>query len=254
MFARQTGEQLVYRLHDVLPQDFRAYVLDFFSRGGLGLNVTVPHKVAAAELANQLTPRAERAAAVNTLAIQRDNRILGDNTDGAGLVHDLRGNLSVKLTGRRVLIVGAGGATRGVVAPLLVLRPAELVIANRTAERAHAFAADFQDLGAVRGCGFDELGDEAYDVIINATSASLAGEVPAIPAGVIKSDSLCYDMAYSKGDTPFVKWAKESGCARAVQGWGMLVEQAAESFQLWRGIRPKTKPVLEALRERATAA
>jgi shikimate dehydrogenase len=238
----------------VLPQDFRAYVLDFFSRGGRGLNVTVPHKVAAAELANELTPRAERATAVNTLAVQRDNRILGDNTDGAGLVHDLRDNLSVNLAGRRVLIVGAGGATRGVVAPLLVLRPTELVIANRTAERAHAFAADFQDLGAVRGCGFDELGDVAYDVVINATSASLAGEVPAIPASVIHSDSLCYDMAYSKGDTPFLKWAKETGCARAVQGWGMLVEQAAESFQLWRGVRPQTRPVLEALRERATSS
>jgi shikimate dehydrogenase len=253
MFARQTGEQLVYRLHDVEPQDFRSYVLDFFSRGGRGLNVTVPHKVAAAELANQLTPRAERAAAVNTLAIQRDNRILGDNTDGAGLVHDLRDNLALNLAGHRILIVGAGGATRGVVAPLLVLRPAELVIANRTAERAHAFAADFKDLGNVRGCGFDDLGDDPYDLIINATSASLAGEVPAISTSVIKGDSVCYDMAYSKGDTPFLKWAKENGCAAAVQGWGMLVEQAAESFQLWRGARPQTRPVLEALRERATA-
>jgi len=254
MFARQTGELLTYRLHDVLPQDFRAYVLDFFSRGGRGLNVTVPHKVAAAALANELTPRAERAAAVNTLAVQRDNRVLGDNTDGAGLVHDLRDNLSVNLVGRRLLIVGAGGATRGVVAPLLVLRPAELVIANRTAERARALAADFEDVGAVRGCGFEDLGEGAYDVVINATSASLAGEVPAIPVSTIKSESLCYDMAYSKGDTPFLKWAREAGCTRAVQGWGMLVEQAAESFQLWRGVRPQTRPVLEALRERATSS
>jgi shikimate dehydrogenase len=251
LFARQTGEHLVYRLHDVLPENFRAYVLDFFSRGGRGLNVTVPHKVAAAELANELTPRAERAGAVNTLAIQRDNRLLGDNTDGAGLVHDLRDNLSANLSGRRVLIVGAGGATRGVVAPLLVLRPAELVIANRTADRARAFAEDFKELGTIRGCGFDDLADTSYDVVINATSASLAGEIPAIPASVIKPDSLCYDMAYSKGDTPFLKWAKENGCAKAVQGWGMLVEQAAESFQLWRGVRPQTRPVLEALRERA---
>ena len=253
MFARQTDEQMIYRLHDVLPQDFRAYVLDFFSRGGRGLNVTVPHKMAAAELANELTPRAERAVAVNTLAVQRDNRLLGDNTDGAGLVHDLRDNLSVNLAGRRVLIVGAGGATRGVVAPLLVLRPAELVVANRTADRAHAFAADFRDVGAVRGCGFDDVGKHPYDVVINATSASLAGEVPAIPTTVIKTDTLCYDMAYSKGDTPFLKWARDNGCARAIQGWGMLVEQAAESFQLWRGVRPQTKPVLEALRERATS-
>jgi shikimate dehydrogenase len=138
------------------------------------------------------------------------------------------------------------------VAPLLVLRPAELIIANRTPERARAFAADFQDLGAVRGCGFDDLGDVACDVVINATSASLAGEVPAIPASVIHSESLCYDMAYSKGETPFLRWAKENGCARAVQGWGMLVGQAAESFQLWRGVRPQTRPVLDALRERAS--
>src|SRR5581483_12138864 len=137
MFARQTGEDLVYRLHDVTPEDFRTYVLAFFERGGRGLNVTVPHKLAAADLANELTPRAERAGAVNTLMLKRDNRLLGDNTDGAGLVHDLRDNLSVQLGGGRVLIVGAGGATRGVVAPLLVLQPAELVVANRTPDRAH---------------------------------------------------------------------------------------------------------------------
>ena len=253
MFARQTGEPVSYRLHDVQPENFRVYVLDFFTHGGRGLNVTVPHKVAAAELADELTPRAERAGAVNTLALQRDGRLLGDNTDGAGLVHDLRDNLGVNLGGRRVLIVGAGGATRGVVAPLLVLRPAELVIANRTADRAAAFAADFQDIGTVNGCGFDTVGNDAFDLVINATSASLAGEVPAIPPSVIKADSLCYDMAYSRGDTPFLKWAREHGCPHAVQGWGMLVEQAAESFQLWRGVRPQTAPVLEALRERATA-
>ena len=253
MFARQTGEPVMYRLHDVPPEDFRVHVLDFFAHGGRGMNVTVPHKLAASALADELTPRAERAGAVNTLALQRDGRLLGDNTDGAGLVHDLRDNLAVTLGGRRVLIVGAGGATRGVIAPLLVLRPAALVIANRTAERAKAFAADFQDLGAVQGCGFEDVGDEPFDLVINATSASLSGVVPAIPPSVIKADSLCYDMAYSKGDTPFLKWARDNGCPHAVQGWGMLVEQAAESFQLWRGVRPQTAPVLEALRERATS-
>lgn len=253
MFARQTGEHLVYRLHDVPPESFRNYVLEFFSRGGRGLNVTVPHKIAAADLANELTPRAERARAVNTLMLKRDNRLLGDNTDGAGLVHDLRDNLGVELASRRVLIVGAGGATRGVIAPLLVLRPAELVIANRTAERAQAFAADFADLGAVRGCGFDGLGEEGYDLVINATSASLSGELPAIPPNVIGSHTVCYDMAYGRQETPFLRWSREQGCARALQGWGMLVEQAAESFHLWRGVRPLTAPVLEALRERATA-
>ena len=253
LFARQTGETLVYRLHDVRPEDFRSHVLDFFSRGGRGLNITVPHKVAAADLANELTPRAERAGAVNTLMLKRDNRLLGDNTDGAGLVHDLRDNLSVELGGRRVLIVGAGGATRGVVAPLLVLQPAALVVANRTAERAQAFVADFADLGAVRGCGFEEIGADSYDVVINATSASLSGEVPAIPASAIRAETVCYDMAYSRNETSFLKWAREHGCERALQGWGMLVEQAAESFQLWRGVRPQTAPVLTALRERAAS-
>lgn len=247
MFARQTGQNLVYRLHDVVADDFRNYVLEFFSRGGSGLNVTVPHKVAAADLANELTPRAERAGAVNTLALRRDNRLLGDNTDGAGLVHDLRDNLGVDIGGHRVLILGAGGATRGVVAPLLVLQPAELAICNRTAERAEALAADFSGLGAVRGCGFEGLGDSPYDLVINATSASLSGEVPAIPATVLSAGTVCYDMAYSRSDTPFTKWAREQGCARALQGWGMLVEQAAESFQLWRGVRPQTAPVLAAL-------
>jgi shikimate dehydrogenase len=254
MFARQTGEDLVYRLHDVTPEDFRTYVLAFFERGGRGLNVTVPHKLAAADLANELTPRAERAGAVNTLMLKRDNRLLGDNTDGAGLVHDLRDNLSVQLGGARVLIVGAGGATRGVVAPLLVLQPAELVVANRTPERAHEFAGAFADLGRIRGCGFDEIGADGYDVVINATSASLSGEVPAIPETVIQPHTVCYDMAYSRSETAFLKWARERGCARALQGWGMLVEQAAESFQLWRGVRPQTAPVLAALRERLSAS
>jgi shikimate dehydrogenase len=153
-----------------------------------------------------------------------------------------------------VLIVGAGGATRGVVAPLLVLQPAELVVANRTAERAQAFASDFADLGTVRGCGFEDIGADGFDVVINATSASLSGEVPAIPASVILPGTVCYDMAYGRNETSFLKWAREHGCEHALQGWGMLVEQAAESFQLWRGVRPQTAPVLAALRERASAA
>lgn len=251
LFARQTGESLVYRLHDVAPADFRHFVLEFFSRGGRGLNVTLPHKVAAAEVANEMTPRAERALAVNTLMLQRDNRLLGDNTDGAGLVHDLRDNLSVGIAGCRVLIVGAGGATRGVVAPLLVLRPTELAIANRTAERARTLAAEFADLGPVTGYGIEEIPAGGYDVVINATSASLSGEVPGLAASAIKPDTVCYDMAYGRSETSFLRWAREQGCARAIQGWGMLVEQAAESFHLWRGVRPETAPVLSALREHA---
>jgi shikimate dehydrogenase len=250
MFAKQTGENLVYRLHDVEPAHFRSYVLEFFSRGGRGLNVTVPHKVAAAELANELTPRAERASAANTLAMQEDNRILGDNTDGAGLVHDIRDNLGITVGRRRLLLIGAGGATRGVLAPLLILQPEEIIVANRTAERARQLAAEFADLGTIHGAGFDQLEGNAFDIVINATSASLAGEVPSVPAGVIGRNTFCYDMAYGKTGTPFVSWALEHGAVRAEQGWGMLVEQAAESFCLWRRVRPQTAPVLTALKRR----
>ncbi len=254
LFARQTGDSLVYRLHDVGPDQFRSFVLEFFSRGGRGLNVTVPHKVAASNLANELTPRAERAGAANTLAVKSENRILGDNTDGAGLVHDLRDNLSVDIAHRRVLIVGAGGATRGVLAPLLVLQPTELVVANRTPERAQALALAFADLGPIRGCGLEELGAAQFDVIINATSASLSDEIPAMPPSVLGRDTVCYDMAYGRSDTPFVQWARGHGCARALQGWGMLVEQAAESFCLWRGVRPQTASVVAALQRAGAPA
>lgn len=255
LFARQTQQNLVYRLHDVPPEQFRSHVLEFFSRGGRGLNVTVPHKLAAAELANDLSPRADRAGAVNTLALRDEHRIIGDNTDGAGLVQDLKANLKVSIANRRVLIVGAGGATRGVLAPLLQQKPAELVIANRTAAKARELVEDFGDLGTLSHYGFEELPPDAFDLIINATSAGLSSEVPAISAAVIGAGTICYDMTYGRESTPFVRWALEHGCSRAEQGWGMLVEQAAESFFIWRGVRPDTAPVLAALeRQRSLSA
>ena len=247
LFAKQTEQSLVYRLYDIAPGDFRAQVLEFFARGGRGLNVTVPHKEAAAELANDLTARADRAGAVNTLMLNAENNLLGDNTDGFGLVTDLRKNLALSITNDRILILGAGGATRGVIEPLLALGPTELVIANRTPERAVNLASLFSDLGPVRGCGFEDVGFEAYDLVINATAAGLTGSVPNIDGDVIASHTVCYDMSYSKSATPFVTWAIEQGCARAHKGWGMLVEQAAEAFTLWRGVRPNTEPVLTAL-------
>ncbi len=247
LFAKQTDQSLVYRLYDIVPENFRAQVLEFFTRGGRGLNVTVPHKEAAAELANDLTTRADRAGAVNTLVLNEDHTLLGDNTDGYGLVTDLSKNLGLRITNQRVLILGAGGATRGVTEPLLTLGPTELVIANRTPERAVNLASLFSDLGPVRGCGFENVGDDPFDIIINATAAGLSGAVPHVDVGVIASHTVCYDMSYSKSATPFVTWAIEQGCARAHKGWGMLVEQAAESFTLWRGVRPDTEPVLAAL-------
>jgi shikimate dehydrogenase len=247
LFAKQTDQFINYRLYDIAPENFRAQVLEFFTRGGRGLNVTVPHKEAAAELANELTPRADRAGAVNTLILNADHALLGDNTDGHGLVTDLRKNLGLDITNERLLILGAGGATRGVAEPLLALGPTELVIANRTPERAINLASLFSDLGPIRGCGFEDVGEEPFDIIINATAAGLTGSVPNVDGGVIAGHTVCYDMSYSKSATPFVSWAIEHGCARAHKGWGMLVEQAAESFTLWRGVRPDTEPVLAVL-------
>ena len=247
MFAKQTNQSMVYRRYDVPPEEFREWVHAFFGNGGRGLNVTIPHKVVAADIADELTPRALRAGAVNTVAVQRDRRILGDNTDGIGLVRDLTENLGLTITRRRILIIGAGGATRGIIAPLLTLEPIEIVVANRAADRAQALVSQFEDLGAIRGCGFSDLSVGTFDIVINATSASLTGEVPNIPPDVISATTACYDMAYAKTETPFTRWALDLGCASATQGWGMLVEQAAETFCLWRGVRPETAPVLAAL-------
>ncbi|HWX27521.1 MAG TPA: shikimate dehydrogenase [Steroidobacteraceae bacterium] len=247
MFAKATAQNLVYRLFDITPDDFRREALRLFTSGVRGLNVTLPHKQAAAELVNQLTPRAERAQAVNTIAFFEDTALLGDNTDGLGLTADLERNLGITLTDKRVLILGAGGAVRGVLGPLLERDLRALVIANRTAERARKLATEFADLGSISGCGFAEIEGPPYDLIVNATSASLQGEMPDMPVGLVGERTVCYDMAYGRGHTPFTLWAKSLHAARTSKGWGMLVEQAAESFLLWRGIRPDTQPVLQAL-------
>jgi len=252
LIARETGQSMSYRLFDFSPEEFPGRVQEFFAQGGRGLNVTLPHKVAAVDVAHDLTARAAYAGAVNTLAVQNDGTVLGDNTDGAGLVRDLCDNLGIVVTHRRILIIGAGGAARGVLAPLLALEPTEIVIANRTPERAESLARAFVKLGTLHGVGFRYISGGAFDLIVNATSASLSGDIPAVPPSVIGPESVCYDMAYGKTDTPFVQWGIKLGCARGLQGWGMLVEQAAESFRVWRGIRPSTAPVLAALKERAS--
>jgi len=252
MFARQTGQDMVYRLHETPPERFRNDVLQFFSSGGRGINVTLPHKRAAADLVNELTPRAQLADAVNTV-VRRDELLIGDNTDGAGLLTDLTRNLGLRWTSPRILVLGAGGAARGALEPLLSLQPHLLVIANRTAASAVTLAEEFKELGPVAGCEFASLANQRFDLVVNATSASLRGEVPLIPIGVVDGLTTCYDMAYGVGDTAFVAWARRLGAGRAEQGWGMLVEQAAEAFELWRGVRPDTGPVLEALQLRAAS-
>jgi shikimate dehydrogenase len=251
MFAKATAQNLVYRLFDIPPENFRRDALRLFAGGIKGLNVTLPHKQAAAELVNELTPRAERARAVNTIAFFEQTSLLGDNTDGLGLTADLENNLGLALADKRVLILGAGGAVRGVLGSLMERELREIVIANRTPDRARKLAEEFSDLGQISGCGFSDVRGPPYDLIINATSASLQGEMPELPVGLVSEESVCYDMAYGRAHTPFTLWAKSLHAARTTKGWGMLVEQAAESFLLWRGIRPDTAPALQALAQHA---
>ena len=247
-FAKQTSQKLQYTTIDATPARFTAVVKEFFAGGGKGLNVTVPHKQAAVALAQDLTPRAARAGAVNTLSLREDGSLVGDNTDGAGLARDLLNNLGITIAGRSVLLLGAGGAARGVVAPLLGLKPRELTIANRTPAKAVELARLFADMGDVRGCGYPGLRNEPKDLVINATAASLKQQLPPLPPGIVDTRSVCYDMAYGREDTVFLRWAQERGCTRTAMGLGMLVEQAAESFFGWRGIRPDTASVLAALK------
>ncbi|PFG60516.1 shikimate dehydrogenase [Pseudomonas poae] len=247
MFAEQTGEQLDYSTLLAPLEDFIGCAREFFQQGR-GANVTVPFKEDAYRLANSLTERAQRAGAVNTLSKLADGTLLGDNTDGAGLVRDLTVNAGLNLQGKRILLLGAGGAVRGALEPLLAERPASLIIANRTVEKAELLAELFDDLGPVSASGFDWL-REPVDVIINATSASLSGDVPPIAGSLIApGKTFCYDMMYAKEPTAFCRWASEQGAAVAMDGLGMLVEQAAEAFFLWRGVRPDSAPVLAELR------
>ncbi|MFC3608043.1 shikimate dehydrogenase [Stutzerimonas tarimensis] len=246
LFAEQTGQALTYEAILAPLDDFAGAARTFF-RDGRGANVTVPFKEDAYRLADRLSERARRAGAVNTLMKLEDGSLLGDTSDGAGLVNDLN-NAGVELTGRRILLLGAGGAVRGVIESLLERRPAALAIANRTPEKAQALAQIFADLGEVAAFGFDQL-SEPVDVIINGTSASLTGALPPIPASLIQAGhTLCYDMMYGREPTAFNRWAEAQGAGRTLDGLGMLVEQAAESFALWRGVRPDGSVVLAELR------
>jgi shikimate dehydrogenase len=246
MFAKATHQSMVYRPLDVHPDELYGFLMDFWRRGGKGLNVTVPHKVNACAIVREMSERATRAGAVNTLIMSEDG-ITGDNTDGLGLVRDLTGNLKLTLAGSRILLVGAGGAARGIIAPLLEQNPDLVVIAGRSADRAATLAKEFTALGPVQGCELSAVPRRAFNLVINATSAGLTGDLPAIPASVVAPETFCYDMSYARAGTPFLLWAKEQGCQDTAQGWGMLVEQAAESFYLWRGVRPRTEAVLAAL-------
>ncbi len=248
-FAAATGQALDYVALELPRDDFAAALRALVRDGLAGANVTVPFKREAWALCDTLSARAELAGAVNTLVFGDVGAIAGDNTDGIGLVRDLRDNLGVALAARKILVLGAGGAVRGVLGPVLAEGPAEVVIANRTLARARALARDFAGTGQIRVLAYKELGKQTFDLVINGTAAGLADEVPPVPPAVIADTTVCYDMMYNTQQaTAFVDWARRHAAAAAHDGLGMLVEQAAEAFRIWRGVRPETGPVIAALR------
>ena len=246
-FAEQTGQDMHYNKQLVNEGEFAAAAQAFFDQGGRGLNITAPFKLDALAFAGKRTARAERAGAVNTLARLSDGTILGDNTDGIGMIHDMH-NLGWEIEGKRILILGAGGAVRGVLQPLLEEKPAQVVIANRTLEKAEALAKNFLDLGDICAKEYAQLQGDVFDLVINGTSASMLGELPPLPNGLLASNACCYDMMYGAEPTVFLTWAKEQGAAQLADGLGMLIGQAAESFYVWRQIRPEVVPVVTAMR------
>ncbi len=254
LFAAQTKQALSYEAILVEIGAFAAAVQSFRENGGRGLNVTVPFKLDAWELTDERSTRAELAGAVNTLVLRDDGRLFGDNTDGIGLVHDISDNIGISFAGKQVLILGAGGAVRGVLKPILDQQPALVMIANRTPSRAEELAATFKEFGNINGCGFEKLKGSRFDIVINGTSASLQGEVPPLPDTLLTGDALCYDMMYGATPTAFMAWAEKHNCAYISDGLGMLVEQAAESFLIWRGVKPETAPVIAAVRESLNVA
>lgn len=253
LFAKQSEQAISYTAILVSASAFDAFIPEFFAEGGKGLNVTVPYKGRAFELASSCSPRANLAKAVNTLYLDKEGNICGDNTDGIGLITDIKVNHGFEIRDRRVLILGAGGAVRGALAALINEQAASITVVNRTLPRAKLLVNQFIDVARLQALSYPELDERArdgcsYNLIINATSLGLHGEMPAINSSLIADDCCCYDMMYADADTVFVQWAKQQGAKLSTDGLGMLVEQAAEAFALWRGIRPDTASVIAALR------
>ena len=254
MFAQQTDQTMSYVAIPLEKNEFEAFVRKFFAEGGAGLNVTVPFKGNAFALAATCSPRAGLAQAVNTLFLDDDGHICGDNTDGVGLVSDLKLNNRVAISGQRLLILGAGGAVRGIMAALVYEQAAAITIVNRDVSKAELLAEEMQSMAPIAAMSYAMLQEDAnngrsYDLIINGTSSSLKGEMPKLDAKVIAPGCCCYDLMYSATDTLFLQWAKQEGARKSIDGLGMLVEQAAEAFALWRGVRPNTASVMAHLRK-----
>jgi len=247
LFAEQTQQALDYTAQLVPAEAFTSKVNCFFAQGGRGLNCTVPLKELAWAYADKKTERAALSKAVNTLALQADGKILGDNTDGIGLVTDLVVNHGIAINNKRILILGAGGASRGIICPLQDKRPLSITVVNRTVEKALILASEFKHKGVIIACGYHDLAGQSFDLIINATSTSLRGELPPLVSGLLAEQGSCYDLAYANEPTAFVCWAKAQQAVYALDGLGMLVEQAAEAFFIWRGVRPDTHTVIQML-------
>lgn len=248
LFAEQTQQSMSYEAIELAVDEFPAQIRQLQQQGLKGANVTVPFKQQAWEICQQRSTGAELAGAVNTLVFGPDGEISGDNTDGVGLVRDLINNHQARIEQSKILILGAGGAARGVLAPLFEHQPEGITIANRTLVKAEKLALDFSSIGKIHSSGYDDLGAEKFDLIINATAAGLSDQVPPIPEQVLDSDSICYDMMYNlNGLTAFVEWAQSKGITKSFDGLGMLVEQAAESFYIWRGLKVNTAKVFKHL-------
>ena len=253
-FAQQCGLQLQYRAVRVEIDGFAHAARSFFEGGGAGLNVTVPFKQEAFELVDTLSDRALRAGAANTLTPLPTGGIAGDNTDGIGLVTDMVVNLGWAVRDLRVLVLGSGGAVRGILEPLMRERPKQVLIVNRTASRAAQLASEFSDLGPVEGGAYSLIGSRQFDLVINGTSAGLSGEMPELPASLLTDHSCCYDMVYGAQPTVFMRWAAHHAAWAVSDGLGMLVEQAAQSFYLWNKVKPETRSVINQLRSVLAAA
>lgn len=249
-FAKQTEQDMEYTAIEVPLDDLPNSLKQLRDVLKLkGINITVPFKEQAWQQVEDKSDRAIRAGAINTIVFNQDGSMYGENTDGVGLCQDLTVNHQIDLKHKRILLLGAGGAARGVIEPLLAYQPAELFIANRTASKAVQLAQIFTELGNVKGSGFSDIQAE-FDLVINATAASLQGEVPPLPDKLLADKASCYDMMYSENDTAFVTWAKQHGAAKSIDGLGMLVEQAAEAFRLWRGVKPTTSSIIEMIRNK----
>tara|TARA_R110001599_G_scaffold128053_1_gene301679 strand:+ start:503 stop:1330 length:828 start_codon:yes stop_codon:yes gene_type:complete len=248
-FAEQTQQSLEYRALLVELDAFERSVTEFFDKGGKGLNITVPFKTRAWAMAERHSEAARKAGAVNTLYRDSDGALIGENTDGTGLLRDLKQNHGAVLAEKRILLLGAGGAVKGVLANLIAESPSAIYIANRTVENAQALANAVQSEVEIHAVRYDDIPTEAFDFIINGTSAGLQGDLPKVHSGAVSTHTWCYDMIYGVGDTKFQTWAKSLQAAHAHDGLGMLVEQAAESFRIWRGLSPQTAPVIRQLRQ-----